>query len=232
MTAGERVLVVDDEPPLLRALDGSLTARGYVVDTALTPSAAMDVFDRERPDIVVVDLNMPGGDGHDVIRHVRSRGSTPIIVLSARAAESDKVIALDLGADDYVSKPFGTPELLARIRAALRRVAGPAGDDGVLIAGRLRVDLRRREVTVAGAMVRLTPTEYELLKAFARNPDRILTDRMLLKEVWGDRFTSESHYLHVYVARVRKKLAAAGAHRLVVTDPGVGYRLLVDGTEA
>ncbi len=224
---GARVLVVDDEPAILRTLRTSLRAHGFDVDTAETAAEALERYDRVRPDVVLLDLNLPGKDGFAVIRSIRGRGPTPIIVLSARSGEHDKVTALDLGADDYVSKPFASGELLARLRAALRRLAGPEGDDGVFSAGALRVDLQRREVTVSGETVRLTPTEYDLLKALVRHPDRVLTDRMLLREVWGDEFTSESHYLHVYVARLRKKIEHGAGPRMLVTEPGVGYRLVV-----
>ena len=223
---GARVLVVDDEPAIVRTLRMSLMAHGFDVDTAGAANEALERYDRARPDVVLLDLNLPGGDGFDVIRGIRARGNTPIIVLSARDAERDKITALDLGADDYVSKPFGSGELLARLRAALRRLAGPAGDNGVFTSGALRVDLQRREVTVSGEAVRLTPTEYDLLKAFLSRPDRVLTDRMLLREVWGDEYTTESHYLHVYVARLRKKLER-GTARMLLTEPGVGYRLVV-----
>jgi len=220
--------VVDDEPAILRTLGTSLRAHGYQVDTASAAPDAIAAYERTRPDLVLLDLGLPGGDGTDVIRRVRERGATPIIVLSARGGERDKVTALDLGADDYVSKPFSSGELLARIRAALRRLAGPVGADGVFTSGALRVDLASREVDVAGESVRLTPTEYDLLKAFIRHPNRVLTDRMLLHEVWGADYTSEAHYLHVYVARLRKKLERNGTGpRMLVTEPGVGYRLVV-----
>lgn len=228
MSSGPRILVVDDEPAILRTLGTSLRAHGYQVDTAATAREAVAAQERTRPDLVLLDLGLPDGDGREVIRRIRERGATPIIVLSARGGERDKVSALDLGADDYVSKPFSSGELLARIRAALRRLAGPVGADGVFSAGPLRVDLAQREVSVAGNAVRLTPTEYDLLKAFIRHPDRVLTDRMLLHEVWGADYTSEAHYLHVYVARLRKKLERdATGPRMLLTEPGVGYRLVV-----
>lgn len=233
MTTGPRILVVDDEPAILRTLSTSLRGHGYQVDTASTAPDAVASYERSRPDLVLLDLGLPGGDGTDVIRRVRERGSTPIIVLSARDGDRDKVGALDLGADDYVSKPFSSVELRARIRAALRRLAGPVGADGVFTAGTLRVDLATREVVVAGDAIRLTPTEYDLLKAFIRHPNRVLTDRTLLHEVWGADYTSEAHYLHVYVARLRKKLERdSTAPRMLLTEPGVGYRLVVpDGAD-
>lgn len=227
--SGASILIVDDEPAILRTLRTNLRAHGFEVETAATGTEALERYERGRPDLVVLDLNLPDIDGTEVIRRVRERGATPIIVLSVREAEGDKVAALDAGADDYVTKPFGADELLARVRAGLRRLAGPEGSvSGVFEAGDLRVDLGRREVSVRGERVRLTPTEYDLLKMFVRYPDRVLTDRMLLQQVWGPNYSSESHYLHVYVARLRKKLqldARSPSH--IITDPGVGYRFVV-----
>jgi two-component system KDP operon response regulator KdpE len=225
---GPSILVVDDEPAILRALRTNLAAHGYHVSTAADGSEAMEQLERARPDLIVLDLNLPDADGTEIVKRIRERGPTPVIVLSAREGERDKVAALDAGADDYVTKPFGADELLARIRAALRRLAGPAGaEDGVFAAGDLRVDLQRREVTVRGERVHLTPTEYDLLKAFLRYPDRVLTDRMLLQQVWGTQYASESHYLHVYVARLRKKLEPGSpTPGMIRTEPGVGYRFV------
>jgi two-component system KDP operon response regulator KdpE len=220
------ILVVDDEPAIRKALGTNLRAHGFTVDTAADAREALDRHERAHPDLVILDLGLPDLDGAEVIRRIRSRGTTPIIVLSVRDAEADKVAALDAGADDYVTKPFGADELLARVRAALRRLAGPhASPEGVFEAGDLRVDLKTREVTLRGVPVHLTPTEYELLKVFMRYPDRVLTDRMLLEHVWGPTYSAESHYLHVYVARLRKKLRADGqAADPIATEPGVGYR--------
>jgi two-component system KDP operon response regulator KdpE len=225
---GASILVVDDEPAILRALRTNLRAHGFQVEAASTGAQALERYERSRPDVIVLDLGLPDMDGSEVIRLVRGRGTTPIIVLSVRDAEREKVAALDAGADDYVTKPFGADELLARVRAAVRRLAGPEGSpSGVFEAGDLRVDHGRREVTVRGQRVHLTPTEYDLLKAFVRYPDRVLTDRMLLEHVWGPNYSSESHYLHVYVARLRKKLRADGrAVEHIVTEPGVGYRFV------
>jgi two-component system KDP operon response regulator KdpE len=200
------------------------------VDTAATGQEALERYERVAPDLLVLDLGLPDMDGLDVIRRVRDRASTPIIVLSARDAERQKIAALDLGADDYVTKPFGADELLARIRVALRHLARPPrGAEPVFSAGPLRIDLERREVTVDGRPAHLTPTEYELLKAFIEHPNKVLTDRMLLQRVWGPDYGSEDHYLHVYVARLRRKLEPEGAApRLLVTEPGVGYRLMTE----
>ena len=229
-STGARVLVVDDEPAILRAIAANLRRHGMDVEDAPTGEDALERYERVRPDLVVLDLGLPGIDGLEVIRRIRERAPTPIIVLSARDAERQKISALDLGADDYVTKPFGADELLARIRVALRHLARPArGAEPLFEAGDLRVDLERREVTVKGEAVRLTPTEYDLLKAFIEHPNKVLTDRMLLQRVWGPDYGSEDHYLHVYVARLRRKLEAGGAgRRLLVTEPGVGYRLLAE----
>ena len=226
---GARILVVEDEPAIVRAVETNLRRHDFVVDVAGTVEDALRAYAAARPDLVLVDLGLPGGDGKDVIRAIRRSAATPIVVLSAREAERDKVEALDLGADDYLTKPFGVNELLARIRVGLRHIAKPAsGAAAVFTAGPLEVDLERRLVRVAGSEVHLTPTEYSLLRVFIDFPDKLLTDRMLLQRVWGPDYGSEGHYLHVYVARLRKKLAGPAGTRLFVTEPGVGYRLVVD----
>ncbi len=229
-SAGARILVVDDEPAILRAVAANLRRHGMDVEDAGSGEDALERYERVRPDLVVLDLGLPGVDGLEVIRRIRARAPTPIIVLSARDAEREKVAALELGADDYVTKPFGADELLARIRVALRHLARPArGADPVFAAGDLRVDMERREVTVAGEAVRLTPTEYELLKAFIEHPNKVLTDRMLLQRVWGPDYGSEDHYLHVYVSRLRRKRERRGTdRRLSVTEPGVCYLLVAE----
>ncbi|MDQ3327791.1 MAG: response regulator transcription factor [Chloroflexota bacterium] len=225
---GARVLVVDDEPPILRAVRAYLKRRDFQVETAETGMQALDAHARRQPDLILLDLSLPDLDGFEVIRHVRERGNTPIIVLSVRDAEQDKVAALDLGADDYLTKPFGVDELLARVRVALRHAAGPSsGSEAVFRTGALEVNIEQRRVKVSGEDVRLTPTEYDLLKTFIAHPNRVLTDRMLLQQVWGPEYGGESHYLHVYVARLRKKLEADPQRpRYLATEPGVGYRLL------
>ena len=227
--AHARVLVVDDEPAILRVVRTNLGARGFQVDSAETWHDASALL-AHRPDVILLDLGLPDADGVDVIRHIRAYSSTPIVVLSARTAERDKVAALDLGADDYLTKPFGVDELLARVRVALRHAARPAaGAEAVFRARDLEIDFERRRVVVAGREVHLTPTEYDLLKALATHPDKVLTDRMLLQQVWGVEYGSEDHYLHVYVARLRKKLEADPQNpHLLITEPGVGYRLLTD----
>lgn len=230
-SSGARVLVVDDEPAILRVVQTNLSGHGFRVDTATTGQEALDATLRVRPDIVLLDLGLPDMDGLDVIRAIRERIATPIVVLSARGAERDKVAALDLGADDYLTKPFGVNELLARVRVALRHTAKPAaGTEPVIRLGDIEVDLERRQVTSSGQPVHLTPTEWDLLKLFVTSPDKVLTDRMILQAVWGSAYPSQAHSLHVYVARLRKKLEVDSASRRhLLTEPGVGYRFVTDG---
>ena len=224
--SGARLLVVDDEPSMVRTLRTNLRGHGFQVDTAETAGDAIASYERRPPDLVVLDLNLPDGDGFEIVRHIREHSGTPIIVLSARGGEHDKVSALDLGADDYMTKPFGIDELLARIRVALRHVARPgAGTEPRIRSGDLVVDLERREVRIGGREIHLTPTEYDLLKVFLTNANKVLTDRMLLQRVWGPDYGDESHYLHVYVARLRRKIEEdPQAPKHLTTEPGVGYR--------
>jgi len=267
---GARLLVVDDEPAMVRTLRTNLRGHGFQVETAETATDAKASYDRRQPDLVVLDINLPDGDGFEIVRHIRERSGTPIIVLSARGGENDKVNALDLGlpdgdgltllasvrewstapvivlsardreqdkvtaldagADDYLTKPFGANELLARIRVALRHIARPnTGTERRIRSGELVVDLERREVSVAGRPVHLTPTEYDLLKVFLTNANKVLTDRMLLQQVWGPDYGDESHYLHVYVARLRRKIEDDPQEpKFLTTEPGVGYRFRSD----
>jgi two-component system KDP operon response regulator KdpE len=226
--AGPRILVVDDEPAIRRAVSTNLARHDFRVEEAETGQQALDLYASFRPDVIVLDLSLPDFDGLHVIEGVRKRSSTPIIILSVRGGERDKVSALDLGADDYLTKPFSVNELLARIRVALRHVARPTSS-GVFQAGDLEVDLEHRRVRLAGKEVDLSPTEYDLLKVFVTHPDRVLTHPMLVHDVWGPEYGSESHYLHVYVARLRKKLEADPQRpRYIITEPGVGYRLVAD----
>jgi two-component system KDP operon response regulator KdpE len=224
------VLVVDDEPAILRAVETNLARHEFQVSTAETGEQALQAVERFHPDVLLLDLGLPDMDGLDVIRQVRTRSSTPIVVLSVRGAERDKVQALDLGADDYLTKPFGVNELLARVRVALRHAARPPqGTAAIFRTGELEVDLEHRRVMVAGREVHLTPTEYDLLKALIAQPNKVLTDRMLMQQVWGSASSTEAHYLHVYVARLRKKLEPdAQVARYIATEPGVGYRLLAE----
>src|SRR3989454_7945246 len=220
-----RVLVVDDEPQILRALQTSLRGAGYEVDAATTGEQALTIAAVRPPDAVILDLVLPDARGTDVCRELRTWSSVPVIVLSVVGDENEKVAALDAGADDYVTKPFGVDELLARLRAALRRVAPSA--EPVLEIGELRVDLEGREVSVSGALVQLTPHEYDLLRLLARNEGKLLTHKTILREVWGEAYADESHYLHVYVSQLRRKLEPDPARpRYILTEPGAGYRLV------
>ena len=219
-----RVLVIDDEPSILRALRINLTARNYEVSTASDGTSGLAAVSRERPDAVILDLGLPDMDGTEVIHGVRGWSSTPIIVLSVWGAEHQKVAALDAGADDYVTKPFGMDELLARLRAAVRR-ASPAPDEPVVSTGDFTVDLAAKRVTRDGADVRLTPTEWQLLEILVRNRGRLITQRQLLQDVWGPSYGSESNYLRVYLAQLRRKLEPEPSRpRYLLTEPGMGYR--------
>jgi two-component system KDP operon response regulator KdpE len=231
--SGARILVVDDEPGILRAVQTNLGRHDFQVDTAATGQEALDEYARVRPELVLLDLGLPDMDGLDIIRAIRKRASTPIVVLSSREAERDKVTALDLGADDYLTKPFGINELLARVRVALRHAAHPdSGTEPVMRFDQLEVDLERRRVVVGGNEVRLTPTEWDLIKLLTSHPDKVLTDRMITDAVWGASYAAQAHSLHVYVARLRKKLQAANAsRRYIVTEPGVGYRFVADASD-
>jgi two-component system KDP operon response regulator KdpE len=219
-----RVLVIDDEAPILRALRINLTARKFEVSTASDGASGLAAMARDRPDVLILDLGLPDMDGTDVIRGVRGWTSTPIIVLSAWGQESKKVAALDAGADDYVTKPFGMDELLARLRAAVRR-ASPAPDEPIVATEDFTVDLADKRVTRAGQDVRLTPTEWQLLEVLVRHAGRLVTQRQLLAEVWGPGYQNEAHYLRVYVANLRRKLEPdPSAPRHLLTEPGIGYR--------
>jgi two-component system KDP operon response regulator KdpE len=223
-----KVLAVDDEPQILRALRTSLSARGHEVVTAPNGETALDLLSSSDVDLVVLDLGLPGIDGVEVIRRLRSWSSVPVIVLSVRDAQADKVAALDAGADDYVTKPFAMGELLARIRAVLRRLTGTEERPALVRAGDLEVDLARRLVTRAGQPIHLTPTEFGLLEQFVTHPGKLLTHRWLLQKVWGTGHGEESNYLRVYVANLRKKLEPdPAAPSLILTEPGVGYRWMV-----
>jgi two-component system, OmpR family, KDP operon response regulator KdpE len=226
MTAtGPLVMVVEDEPQVRRFLRAALGSRGYRLVEAETIREAEQLATSHDPDVYLLDLGLPDGDGVDLARRLREWTRAPIVVLSARGREEDKVNALDAGADDYLTKPFGVNELLARLRVALRHAQAGPEQPAVLEAGPLRIDLARREVTVDGREVRLTPTEYRLLALLARHAGKVLTHRQILREVWGPNAT-EAHYVRVHMAELRKKLEAEPARpRLLVTEPGVGYRL-------
>jgi two-component system, OmpR family, KDP operon response regulator KdpE len=219
-----RILVVDDEPQILRALGTNLKARGYEVDLAPNGETALTLAARHHPDVVVLDLGLPGIDGIDVIRGLRGWSSVPIVVLSVREGEREKVAALDAGADDYVTKPFGMDEVLARLRAALRRAA-PAKEEAVVETDDFKVDLAAKRVTSSSGEIRLTPTEWHIVEVLVRNRGKLVTQRQLLKEVWGAQYEKETNYLRVYLAQIRRKLEPDPAQpRYFHTEPGMGYR--------
>jgi two-component system, OmpR family, KDP operon response regulator KdpE len=223
------IVLIEDEPQIRRFLRTTLGSQGYRLFEAATGADGLVEAASRQPDVVIVDLGLPDIDGLEVIRRIREWSTVPILVLSARGQEADKVVALDVGADDYVSKPFGAEELLARVRVALRHKAGVAREDAVFTAGDLRVDLGRRHVFVRDQEVKLTPTEYRLLTTLVRYAGRVLTHRQLLKEVWGPNQTEEAHYLRVYMAQLRRKIEIDPAQpRYLLTEPGVGYRLAAE----
>ncbi|HLG50395.1 MAG TPA: response regulator [Chloroflexota bacterium] len=225
MSGRARLLAVDDEPGLLRTLRLTLTRHGLDVETAASGGEALRLVGQWHPDVILLDLGLPDLDGIEVVRHLRDRGSiVRIIVLSARGQDRDKVLALDLGADDYLTKPFSMDELLARIRVALRHL-GPPSASSIQRFGDLTIDFARRQVWLADQEVRLSPIEWDLLKTLVAQEGRVLTHRTLLRQVWGDAYTAEEHYLHVYIANLRKKIEADPRHpRHLITEPGVGYR--------
>ncbi len=225
------VVLIEDEPQIRRFLRATLTGQGYRLFEATTGAAGLVEVGSRQPDVVIVDLGLPDMDGLDVIRRLREWTAIPIIVLSARGQERDKVMALDAGADDYVSKPFGAGELLARIRVALRHAVGATreGDETPFTVGELHVDLVRRQVFVGGKEVHFTPIEYKLLTTLVRHAGRVVTHQQLLREVWGPAHTDQAHYVRVYMAHLRHKLEAEPARpRYLLTEPGVGYRLAAD----
>jgi two-component system KDP operon response regulator KdpE len=222
------VLVVDDEPAIVRALSAALQARGYEPVTAASGNEALSIAATQALDVIILDLNLPDLDGVEVCRRIREWSRTPIIVLTVEGADDRKVSALDEGADDYVTKPFSMPELLARVRVALRHreVAETPFEDAVFEVGDVRVDVARHEVRVGNNVIDLTPKEFEFLAMLARHPGRVLTHRTILQEVWGPQYGTETQYLRVYASQLRKKLADDPDHPRLVTEPGVGYRLV------
>jgi two-component system KDP operon response regulator KdpE len=230
-TANPVVLIIEDEPQMRRFLRATLRAHGYQVVEAASAREGLVQAAGRNPELILLDLGLPDLDGLEVARTLRGNARTPIIILSARGQESDKVAALDQGADDYLTKPFGAQELLARIRVALRHAALPANAEPtpVFEAGDLRVDLLRRQVFRGSQEVHLTPTEYRLLAALIRHAGRVITHRQLLQDVWGASYVDQTHYLRVYMAQLRQKLESDSARpRLLTTEPGVGYRLRED----
>ena len=219
------ILVVDDEPQILRALETTLRGAGYTVTTAATGEEALTLASVQPPQAVILDLVLPDRSGVEVCRELRGWTEAPVLILSVVGEEREKVAALDAGADDYVTKPFGVDELLARLRAALRRVSDTA--EPVIRIGELEIDLDKAAVRQNGELVRLTPNEFALLRLFAVNEGRLLTHRRILREVWGLAYQAESHYLHVYVSQLRRKIERDSARpRFLLTEPGAGYRLV------
>ncbi|MGI9860209.1 response regulator [Moorella naiadis] len=227
MTAkGARVLIIDDEPPIRRLLKVALAAHGYDLAEATSGEEGLQQAAFLHPDLVILDLGLPDLDGLEVIKRLREWSQVPVIILTVREHEQDKIAALDAGADDYVTKPFSMGELLARMRVALRHTA-QREDEPALHLGGLTVDLPRRLVTVAGREVKLTPTEYEILKHLAVNAGRVLTHRQLLRTIWGPEYQEDTHYLRVYIGQLRRKLEPDPTRpRYIITEPGVGYRLV------
>jgi len=230
-TPGPVVILIEDEPEIRRFLRATLLSHGYRLVEAVTGQEGLLSAETRQPDLIILDLGLPDMDGLEVIRKLREWTQVPILVLSARGQEADKVAALDAGADDYVSKPFGVSELLARTRASLRRAerTGRGVDEQSFGIGDLQVDFAHRRVVVKGQDVHLTPIEYRLLTTLARHPGKVLTRNQLLKEVWGRAYTEQAHYLHVYMAHLRRKIEANPAQpRYILTEPGVGYRLAAE----
>ena len=220
-----RILIVDDEPNIIGTVAPLLRARGYDVLSAMTGRAAIDGVERDQPDLVILDLGLPDIQGVEVCRHVRASSNVPILVLSARGAEGDKVAALDAGADDYVTKPFGAEELLARIRVALRRVETPSPASGPIVRGELTIDRERFRVMRGGEEVRLTPKEFELLTFLAQHPGRVLTHRVILKAIWGPHAADQPEHLRVLIGSLRKKIEPnPSSPKYILTEPWVGYR--------
>jgi two-component system KDP operon response regulator KdpE len=223
--SGQRILVVDDEPQILRALRTTLRGAGYTVDAAATAEEALAAAAASPPEAVILDLVLPDGNGTDVCRELRRWSDAPVIVLSAVGEERQKIAALDAGADDYVTKPFSVDELLARLRAALRR--GTPAHEPVLVVGDLRIDIAQRVATVKGERIRLSPHQFDLLRVLAQHQGKLLTHRALLREVWGPAYQVEAHYLHVYVSQLRRKIEPdPSSPRYLLTEPGAGYRLV------
>jgi two-component system KDP operon response regulator KdpE len=229
MAHGARILVIDDESHIRRSLYTNLERRGYAVEAAETGEEALASFSNRRPDVMIVDLVLPGINGVEVTKRIRQSSAVPIIVLSALGEERRKVEALEAGADDYMTKPFGMEELLARIRSLLRRAAGAQGPEPVFVCGRMRVNFDRREVLLDQQPVKLTPTEYDLLKYMIEHAGKVLTHRMLLEAIWGEAYLEQAQYLRVFIGQLRRKIERTpGRPSFIITDPGVGYRFCTE----
>jgi two-component system, OmpR family, KDP operon response regulator KdpE len=230
-TQGPVIIMIEDEPEIRRFLRATLQSHGYRLVEAVTAQEGLQAAETRQPELIILDLGLPDMDGLEVIRRLREWTQVPILVLSARGQEADKVAALDAGADDYVSKPFGVSELLARMRVSLRRAErmGRGPEEQNVNAGDLQVDFAHRRVLVKGQDIHLTPIEYRLLTTLARHAGKVLTRNQLLKEVWGRAYTDQAHYLHVYMAHLRRKIELDPAQpRYILTEPGVGYRLMAE----
>lgn len=226
MSVGLRVLVIDDEPQIRKLLRVSLSAQGYLLEEAATGKEGVNAAAIFRPDILIIDLGLPDMDGKEVIRRIRDWSSAPAIILTARDQEQEKIEALDAGADDYVTKPFGMGEFMARLRVCLRRLA-PTEENSVVTCGDLTIDLALRRVLRENNEIKLTPTEYEIIKILAQHAGRVLTHKQLLKAVWGNTYNEDTHYVRIYIGQLRRKIEVDPARpRYIITESGVGYRLL------
>lgn len=227
------ILVVDDEPPIVRLVKTKLQLDGFAVVTAGRGEEALPIVENDRPDLVILDLMMPGMDGFETLRHIRERSRVPVIFLTARAGDVDKLRGLQSGADDYITKPFNPDELVARVTAVLRRADGaaPAGGTTLLDYSRVRIDLDRRQVTLDGQEVKLSRTEWELLYQLASNAGRVMLHRELLSRIWGPEFSNEVQYLRTWVSRLRAKLDPDDTDELITTYPGIGYRMELPGAQ-
>jgi two-component system KDP operon response regulator KdpE len=223
--AKPRILVIDDEPQILRFLRTSLSANGFEMIEARSGADGQRLAQEAKPDVIVLDLGLPDCDGKDVLRAIRAKGETPVLILSAREREAEKVEALDLGADDYVNKPFGIEELTARLRAALRHRLRQQGEQPIFRLADLSVDIPRRIVKRGEEQIHLTPKEFDLLRLFVKHAGKVLTQRQILQDVWGPAHTSDAEYLRVYIGQLRRKLHATRENPIIETEQGVGYRL-------